>query len=607
MEHSAKFNMRVTPNGHLLSAPSRGYYTTNTNKNGLPRRNGATSRRYRRYREVFEKASHAFGWVEYVRDVYDLRRKKAVSRTAWKLAVDPVYAANFLSKCETLLKTDGEGHYGPTPRHLLYAAGKADSLGAVYKILTVIKERSWRSRRFMLHRAGSFSKRRANLPTGLMLFGVGYDIKYSTLKALARASKKTRLAAKMLLIAENKTALTQEDWVRAIEAAKSPHAIPEGWLSHKTIGLAWILGFGRAPQNESIRAGFLTRGDDGAVRFNVPLFRAALDSKTFVKGMMRLLKLINADDEGFYESHDVLAMFKLAAHLGANADDLVRKSGLSVHDAGIDLPDCPPRACDAARQFLMANAIRWRDAALIYAHYDQITQKGIDPSSPSGFTDALAYIHSLMYVGVDTRSIKLAAELGALRYTQSHFETAQEVYLNMLEEGVFPPAYETLPLSIKVTRGDLTARFLKRGDFKALVIGALTGCCQHIGGDGSSCAWHSFASAEGGVLVIEHKGKIAFQSWVWRNGDDVVFDNVEGDIKKPLRESAKELYTEFAKHLLGKLGIKRVWVGTSNSDLTFPEAPRDYGPALPENYVGHSDASIKWLVADIGQKEGSHE
>lgn len=350
----------------------------------------------------------------------------------------------------------------------------------------------------------------------------------------------------------------------------------------------------------------MAHGANGVVCFNVPLFKAALKNTTFIKGMMRLLKLINADDEGFYNTHDVLAMFKLAAHLGANADDLVRKSGLSVHDAGIDLPDCPPKTGEAARQFLMANAIRWRDAALIYARYDDVTQKGIDPMSPSGFTDALAYIHSLMYVGVDRKCTKLAAELSALGYHQDDFDDVQERYLEMLEDGVFPPAYEVLPLDEKITRDGLSARFLERGDFKALVIGNYTGCCQHIRGAGSSCAWHSFAQAEGGVLVIEHKGKIAFQSWVWRNGDDVVFDNVEGDIKETLRESAKRIYAEFAKRLLGKLGIKRVWVGTSGSDLEFPESPRDYGPALPENYVGYSDAGIKWLIADIGRKEESH-
>ena len=602
MERSTKFNMRIHHDDHLLSdfdeKPPRQW----KDRPPLPRS-------FRMYREVFEKASHTFGWLKYRNEVFQAKKKgQKASRTGWKLAVDASYAATFLSQCESIRPSDGEGHYGPSPAELLLCAERADGVGTVHRLLKAIAEVNWPKRRIYL---GKVSRRRANLPTGALLFGMEYNIKYSSLKALSRVkSKKLRLALRMLLAAENKTALSIEDWKRAIAAAAAPAAIPDSWLSRvKFLNAAWLLGFGRIPKNASIRRGFLQeRESEHGMDIHIPRFRAAAQhSKAFIKGLMGLLELIQADDEGLYQPHDVLAVFRLAIHLGANAVNIVRKTGLSVHDAGIGLPDVYPVDAQVAGRFLAANAVRWTDAVMIYKNWAEVGSEGIDPTSPQGFVAALTFIKASKYRDVHQECVKLAAEFAAVGYSQWEFQDTQSWYLSMLESGSFPPAYETLPLGLKA-QGDegLSARFLERGDFKALVIGEYTGCCHHIGGAGSSCAKHSFSAPEGAVLVIEHKGKIAFQSWVWRNGDDVVFDNVEGNIKDHLRESAKRLYADFAKQLIGKLGIKRVWVGANHSDLEFEGSPVPKGPGLPAGYVGYSDARNKWLIAGVAEG-GDHE
>jgi len=126
-----------------------------------------------------------------------------------------------------------------------------------------------------------------------------------------------------------------------------------------------------------------------------------------------------------------------------------------------------------------------------------------------------------------------------------------------------------------------------------LFLGLYTDCCQHLDGAGASCAWHGATDINGGFYVVEDKkGTIVAQSWIWRNGRDVCFDNIEclGDIENR-SEILKKLYFEVANKMLGVLCITQVNVGTGYDNSGFiNEIEFAYEKFIPVSPAGYSDA-----------------
>lgn len=83
--------------------------------------------------------------------------------------------------------------------------------------------------------------------------------------------------------------------------------------------------------------------------------------------------------------------------------------------------------------------------------------------------------------------------------------------------------------NIVATQGDLKMYMLAADDYRNFTVGYDTHCCQHYGGAGSSCVWKLTTDPYAGVVVIERKGKILAQGFVWTDEakDTLVFDNVE--------------------------------------------------------------------------------
>lgn len=73
------------------------------------------------------------------------------------------------------------------------------------------------------------------------------------------------------------------------------------------------------------------------------------------------------------------------------------------------------------------------------------------------------------------------------------------------------------------------AFILPPGDQRALIIGTLTGCCQHINGAAKSIAVTSYTDPDQGVFVVAAKtGRIIAQSFIWH-----------GDINRPEKVKGK--------------------------------------------------------------------
>lgn len=112
---------------------------------------------------------------------------------------------------------------------------------------------------------------------------------------------------------------------------------------------------------------------------------------------------------------------------------------------------------------------------------------------------------------------------------------------------------------------------LADSDYRGPLLGALTGCCQHLGGDGRACAAHGITSPYSAFYVVERNGKVAAQSWVWRNTHGgLVFDSVEAlDRSDEVIAATAQLLRAAAPQLQTKsLGITSLFIGEANSGIT---------------------------------------
>ena len=120
---------------------------------------------------------------------------------------------------------------------------------------------------------------------------------------------------------------------------------------------------------------------------------------------------------------------------------------------------------------------------------------------------------------------------------------------------------------------------------------------QHPNGAGSTSAFHGAFNQDGAFLVLEKKGNIRAQAWVWKSGTTLVLDNVEalGHLKAELQG----LFKEAAEAWLAQ-GISEVRIGAGMSDLDLTGLEWVSSVAAPEGC--YSDAKSQVLLAMKGVK-----
>ena len=179
-----------------------------------------------------------------------------------------------------------------------------------------------------------------------------------------------------------------------------------------------------------------------------------------------------------------------------------------------------------------------------------------------------------------------------------YWPRAQEVYAKMLEREI-----QSVP-PVEVSGKKYRGRILRIDDPLHLVIGNITTCCQRFGKGqpGEPSMLHSALEKNGSVFIVEEideQGRVVggpiAQSWTWRNGDRICFDNVEipdtleSELKrKEAYDPILVIYMETAKKMIeidkrmlkkmldgGKITkeqydqfiIKEVTIGTGCDDL----------------------------------------
>ena len=122
--------------------------------------------------------------------------------------------------------------------------------------------------------------------------------------------------------------------------------------------------------------------------------------------------------------------------------------------------------------------------------------------------------------------------------SQEEFEDGKKIIEKMRERE-----YQTIPPSNKSSKR-FRGRLLRGDDEMHLQVGYDTGCCQVVNHAGAPSAYHSATEHTGGVFVVEgiddygRSTGVVAQSWIWRNGNRVCFDNVEinSDNRKKLEK-----------------------------------------------------------------------
>jgi hypothetical protein len=326
----------------------------------------------------------------------------------------------------------------------------------------------------------------------------------------------------------------------------------------------WLRVFGRYPKNGWVRS--------LPVEWIAPL-------RGCWKYFQRLLPEGAAADQ-----HTVLATAKLALIFGARAQNVVAANGGSVHDAGVNLPD-PMKIEKEEAEFLFRHRTQINDAARIIGNWSYVSDQGGNLHMP--LKELAAIASSMLYKNV--RHSALAVECTKHGLDQNQFESVQGRW--QLK------GWETIP-AVSVEVDGYRMYRLDFDDPRGIFLGVYTDCCQYPGGAGEACAWHGQSSPEGAFFAVEKHGKIVAQSWVWRVGATVCFDNVEAKSGLHGQAVLVALYSAAAEKLCGKLGITTVTAGLGFDDaqLTgqFPEVAA-VDRKLP-GYYGYTDARSQVLL-----------
>lgn len=341
---------------------------------------------------------------------------------------------------------------------------------------------------------------------------------------------------------------------------------------------AWMRGFNRVPQKWNIRS------------LPVKLIES-FTKKTFSL-FIKELKALRLE-----EPHSVLSLARLCAWFGKDWRSVLDKVELSesdmnlrIHGLGIILPNkvIQPEGVTFFKRYLH----RPHDAARVLKFWETVKTLGVNPLEKSGLEAALKAVATLNFEGV--KDLEFALEAGKWINDQRKFEEYQERWLRI------NPPYESIPM-VDVVDGRWRCHRLLREDPRGLFLGEYTGCCQHPGGVGDSCAWAGAENKDCAFLILEKDGEIKWQSWLWRYGTTLVADNVEGFVSGKNYQFCRKMYINTLQQFVGKLGISRVLIGTSLSKLQLPhDSSFHLEVSAPATY---SDAVVVWDVTNY--KEGA--
>ena len=329
------------------------------------------------------------------------------------------------------------------------------------------------------------------------------------------------------------------------------------------VDMVWLKKFGRVPNKQSVRL----------------LPEAVINSFSKKNFSFFVKETKNGNDE-----HIILAIAKLINMFGKKYRQLI-PADISVHDAGIRLPETPS---NDHKTFLLRYKHKWEDACIVLENWAMLKENGIDPLAKEGLRNSIKFLmEHAKYEKIN--HLDFSREAAKWYIPERKYPKLEEMFINAQKV-----TYESIP-NVSISDGDFKFYRLKRDDPRGIFLGNYTNCCQHPGGAGESCAFYGMENPNSCFVVLEYRGEIKFQSWVWKKDNVLVFDNIEGQIKQELKEKAKEIYLNGCKAFKSQFGIKKIYIGCGNSDMEL-ELPRNQNQLVPNNYSGYMDSRTVWEI-----------
>jgi len=209
---------------------------------------------------------------------------------------------------------------------------------------------------------------------------------------------------------------------------------------------------------------------------------------------------------------------------------------------------------------------------------------------------------------LNPNEFKLGPALKEVGTNLKVIEAARNLYKQMRERGE-----STIP-KVKGDINDYEYEMLNLDDPTGLVVGYITRCCFLINGKASSALEHSATSKNGRIFVVRKDGQLIAQSWVWRNGNLLCFDNVETtgsfDEKRLLKtyiKASEELIKISEEKEDKKESLKTITFGGSHSHISKPSSKLELKPLpLPLESGVYTDAEYTQYILATNGKENMY-
>ena len=161
----------------------------------------------------------------------------------------------------------------------------------------------------------------------------------------------------------------------------------------------------------------------------------------------------------------------------------------------------------------------------------------------------------------------------------------------------------TIP-KVKGSIGDLEYEMLDLNDPRQMEVGYDTHCCFTFGGASESSLEHACSAKNGRIFVVRKNGDIIAQSWVWRNGNVMCYDNIETSgltrkndsaIWEAYRQASDEIVRISSEH--EERPIEMVTVGVRYSKIKLNGDPVPQEQIVVPDKVDYTDATEQVLVS----------
>lgn len=202
----------------------------------------------------------------------------------------------------------------------------------------------------------------------------------------------------------------------------------------------------------------------------------------------------------------------------------------------------------------------------------------------------------------------LSEILNELGSNENNLQKARELYSDMKNRK-----FSTIPKVSGNYNDEYTYEMLDLDDPLGLAVGYITRCCFLIDGESSSALFHSAQSKDGRIFIVRKNGELIAQSWVWRNGNLVCFDNVESRgnfdwdiLLETYKKASQNILDISSKDEDTKEQIKLVTFGGGYSKISKPkeQVPRKkiQRPRV-KGYI-YTDARYdQFILASNGEQE----